>query len=106
MKMTKDKLKGLLAIAFFVQALCMMIVGLTQIKRRKGLAFSLLGVGTVCGALAAVFGKFEYTDRDDDEDEDEDEDEKEEIAEGDDDFEIDQEMLRADLAHGTDDEEE
>ena len=102
MKMTKDKLKGLLAIAFFVQALCMMIVGLTQIKRRKGLAFSLLGVGAVCGALAAVFGKFEYADRDDDEDEDEDE----EIAEGDDDFEIDQEMLRADLAHGTDDEEE
>ena len=103
MKMTKDKLKGLLAIAFFVQALCMTIVGLTQIKRRKGLAFSLFGVGAVCGALAAVFGKFEYTDRDDD---DEDEDEKEEIAEGDDDFEIDQEMLRADLAHGTDDEEE
>lgn len=101
MKMTKDKLKGLLAIAFFVQALCMMIVGLTQIKRRKGLAFSLLGVGAVCGALAAVFGKFEYADRDDEEDDDE----KEEIAE-DDDFEIDQEMLRADLAHGTDDEEE
>lgn len=103
MKMTKDKLKGLFAIAFFVQALCMMIVGLTQIKRRKGLAFSLLGVGAVCGALAAVFGKFEYTDRDD---EDEDEDENEESTEDDDDFEIDQEMLRADLAHGTDDEEE
>ena len=90
MKMTKDKLKGLLAIAFFVQALCMMIVGLTQIKRRKGLAFSLLGVGAVCGALAAVFGKFEYADRDDDEDE----------------FEIDRDMLRADLSHGTDDEED
>ena len=104
MKMTKDKLKGLFAIAFFVQAICMMIVGLTQIKRRKGLAFSLLGVGAVCGALAAVFGKFEYTDREDDEDEDEDE--TDELAEGDDDFEIDQDMLRADLAHGTDEEED
>ena len=105
MKMTKDKLKGLFAIAFFVQAICMTIVGLTQLKRRKGLAFSLLGVGGVCGVLAAVFGKFEYTDRDDEDEDDEDECEGE-IAESDEDFEIDGEMLRADLAHGTDDEED
>ena len=103
MKMTKDKMKGLLAIALFVQAICMIIVSLTQFKRRKGLAFSLLGVGTVCGVLAAVFGKFEYTDRDED---DEDEEDAEALTEGEeDDFEIDQDMLRADLAHGTDDED-
>lgn len=100
MKMTKDKLKGLLSISLFVQGICMIIVSLTQFRRRKGLAFSLLGIGTVCTAIAAVFGKFEYTDRDD-EDEDGDE-----IETADDDFEIDQEMLRADLAHGTDDEED
>ena len=103
MKMTKDKMKGLLAIALFVQAICMFIVSLTQFRRRKGLAFSLLGVSAVCGVLAAVFGKFEYTDSDDDEDEDEGE---EKLAEGeDDDLEIDQDMLRADLAHGTDEED-
>ena len=103
MKMTKDKMKGLLAIALFVQAICMFIVSLTQFKRRKGLAFSLLGVGAVCGVLAAVFGKFEYTDRDED---DEDEEDAEALTEGEeDDFEIDQDMLRADLAHGTDDED-
>ena len=103
MKMTKDKMKGLLAIALFVQAICMFVVSLTQFKRRKGLAFSLLGVGAVCGVLAAAFGKFEYTDTDDD-DEDEDE-ETEELAEGEDELDIDQDMLRADLAHGTDDED-
>ena len=103
MKMTKDKMKGLLAIALFVQAICMFIVSLTQFKRRKGLAFSLLGVGAVCGVLAAVFGKFEYTDQDED-DEDEDEAALEEAE--DDDLEIDQDMLRADLAHGTDDDED
>ena len=104
MKMTKDKMKGLLAIALFVQAICMFVVSLTQFRRRKGLAFSLLGVGAVCGVLAAVFGKFEYTDTDDD---DEDDDEAA-LAEGeeDDDLEIDQDMLRADLAHGTDDDED
>ena len=102
MKMTKDKMKGLLAIALFVQAICMFIVSLTQFRRRKGLAFSLLGVSAVCGVLAAVFGKFEYTDTESDEDEDE-----AALTEGeDDDLEIDQDMLRADLAHGTDDEEE
>lgn len=103
MKMTKDKMKGLLAITLFVQAICMFIVSLTQFKRRKGLAFSLLGVGAVCGVLAAVFGKFEYTDQDED-----DEDEDEAALEGaeDDDLEIDQDMLRADLAHGTDDDED
>ncbi|MBR6053042.1 MAG: hypothetical protein IKP55_04600 [Clostridia bacterium] len=101
MKMTKDKMKGLLAIALFVQAICMFIVSLTQFRRRKGLAFSLLGVSAVCGVLAAVFGKFEYTDTESDEDEDE-----AAPAEGeDDDLEIDQDMLRADLAHGTDDED-
>lgn len=101
MKMTKDKMKGLLAIALFVQAICMFIVSLTQFRRRKGLAFSLLGVSAVCGVLAAVFGKFEYTDTESDEDEDE-----TALAEGeDDDLEIDQDMLRADLAHGTDDED-
>ena len=104
MKMTKDKMKGLLAIALFVQAICMFVVSLTQFRRRKGLAFSLLGVGAVCGVLAAVFGKFEYTDTDDD-DEDEDE-ETEELAEGEDELDIDQDMLRADLAHGTDDDED
>ena len=101
MKMTKDKMKGLLAIALFVQAICMFVVSLTQFKRRKGLAFSLLGVGAVCGVLAAAFGKFEYTDLDD-EDEDE---ETEELAESEDELDIDQDMLRADLAHGTDDED-
>ena len=102
MKMTKDKMKGLLAIALFVQAICMFIVSLTQFRRRKGLAFSLLGVSAVCGVLAAVFGKFEYTDTESDEDEDE-----AAVDEGeDDDLEIDQDMLRADLAHGTDDEED
>lgn len=101
MKMTKDKMKGLLAIALFVQAICMIIVSLTQFRRRKGLAFSLLGVGAACGVLAAAFGKFEYTDTDDD-DEDE---ETEELAEGEDELDIDQDMLRADLAHGTDDED-
>ena len=101
MKMTKDKMKGLLAIALFVQAICMIIVSLTQFRRRKGLAFSLLGVGAACGVLAAAFGKFEYTDLDD-EDEDE---ETEELAEGEDELDIDQDMLRADLAHGTDDED-
>ncbi len=101
MKMTKDKMKGLLAIALFVQAICMFIVSLTQFRRRKGLAFSLLGVSAVCGVLAAVFGKFEYTDTESDEDEDE-----AALTEGeDDDLEIDQDMLRADLAHGTDDED-
>ena len=65
MKMTKDKLKGLLSISLFVQAICMIIVSLTQFKRRKGLAFSFLGIGAVCAALAAAFGKFEYTDPDD-----------------------------------------
>ena len=101
MKMTKDKMKGLLAIALFVQAICMFIVSLTQFRRRKGLAFSLLGVSAVCGVLAAVFGKFEYTDTESDEDEDE-----ASLTEGeDDDLEIDQDMLRADLAHGTDDED-
>ena len=101
MKMTKDKLKGLLSISLFVQAICMIIVSLTQFKRRKGLAFSFLGIGAVCAALAAAFGKFEYTDLDD-----EDEDEAEEAIEAsDDDLEIDDDMLRADLAHGTDDEE-
>ena len=104
MKMTKDKLKGLLSISLFVQAICMIIVSLTQFKRRKGLAFSFFGIGAVCAALAAAFGKFEYTDRDDEED-DEDEDETEAIT-ADDDLEIDDEMLRADLAHGTDDEED
>ena len=104
MKMTKDKMKGLLAIALFVQAICMFIVSLTQFRRRKGLAFSLLGVGAVCGVLAAVFGKFEYTDTDED---DEDENEEEALGEAeDDDLEIDQDMLRADLAHGTDDDED
>ena len=102
MKMTKDKMKGLLAIALFVQAICMFIVSLTQFRRRKGLAFSLLGVSAVCGVLAAVFGKFEYTDTESDEDEDE-----AALTEGeDDDLEIDQDMLRADLAHGTDDDED
>lgn len=102
MKMTKDKMKGLLAIALFVQAICMFIVSLTQFRRRKGLAFSLLGVSAVCGLLAAVFGKFEYTDTESDEDEDE-----SALTKGeDDDLEIDQDMLRADLAHGTDDEED
>ena len=101
MKMTKDKLKGLLSISLFVQAICMIIVSLTQFKRRKGLAFSFLGIGAVCAALAAAFGKFEYTDLDD-----EDEDEAEEAIEAsDDDLEIDDDMLRADLAHGTDDED-
>ena len=102
MKMTKDTLKGLLSISLFVQAICMILVSLTQFKRRKGLAFSFFGIGAVCAALAAAFGKFEYTDRSD---EDEDEDEAVEASE-DDDFEIDGEMLRADLAHGTDDEED
>ena len=102
MKMTKDKLKGLLSISLFVQAICMIIVSLTQFKRRKGLAFSFLGIGAVCAALAAAFGKFEYTDLDD---EDEDEKEDEATAEADDDLEIDGDMLRADLAHGTDDED-
>ena len=108
MKMTKDKMKGLLSISLLVQGICMIIVSLTQFKRRKGLAFSFLGIGAVCTALAAAFGKFEYTDRDDDDDEDdEDGNENEELeAAEDDDFEIDGEMLRADLAHGTDDEEE
>ena len=102
MKMTKDKLKGLLSISLFVQAICMIIVSLTQFKRRKGLAFSFLGIGAVCAALAAAFGKFEYTDLDD---EDKDEKEDEATAEADDDLEIDGDMLRADLAHGTDDED-
>ena len=100
MKMTKDKLKGLLSISLFVQAICMIIVSLTQFKRRKGLAFSFLGIGAVCAALAAAFGRFEYADRDED-------DEDESIAASDDDdFEIDGDLLRADLAHGTDDEED
>ena len=99
MKMTKDKLKGLLSISLFVQAICMIIVSLTQFKRRKGLAFSFLGIGAVCAALAAAFGKFEYADRDEDEDE-------AIAASDDDDFEIDGDLLRADLAHGTDDEED
>jgi len=103
MKMTKDKMKGLLSISLFVQAICMILVSLTQFKRRKGLAFSFFGIGAVCAALAAAFGKFEYTDLCDEDDEDE----AEEIAASeDDDFEIDGEMLRADLAHGTDDEED
>lgn len=102
MKMTKDKMKGLLSISLFVQAICMILVSLTQFKRRKGLAFSFFGIGAVCAALAAAFGKFEYTDVSD-----EDENETEEVpASEDDDFEIDGEMLRADLAHGTDDEED
>ena len=100
MKMTKDKLKGLLSISLFVQAICMIIVSLTQFKRRKGLAFSFLGIGAVCAALAAAFGRFEYADRDED-----DEDEAIEASD-DDDFEIDGDLLRADLAHGTDDEED
>ena len=100
MKMTKDKLKGLLSISLFVQAICMIIVSLTQFKRRKGLAFSFLGIGAVCAALAAAFGRFEYADRDED-------DEDEAIAASDDDdFEIDGDLLRADLAHGIDDEED
>ena len=102
MKMTKDKLKGLLSISLFVQAICMIVVSLTQFKRRKGLAFSFLGIGAICAALAAAFGKFEYTDLDD---EDEDEGEKEAVEATDDDLEIDDDMLRADLAHGTDDED-
>ena len=102
MKMTKDKMKGLLAIALFVQAICMIIVSLTQFKRRKGLAFSFLGIGAVCAALAAAFGKFEYTDLND---EDDDENEEEATTVVDDDLEIDDDMLRADLAHGTDDED-
>ena len=97
MKMTKDKLKGLLSISLFVQAICMIIVSLTQFKRRKGLAFSFLGIGAVCAALAAAFGRFEYADRDEDEAIE---------ASDDDDFEIDGDLLRADLAHGTDDEED
>ncbi|MBO4283095.1 MAG: hypothetical protein J5958_00590 [Clostridia bacterium] len=101
MKMTKDKLKGLLSISLFVQAICMIVVSLTQFKRRKGLAFSFLGIGAICAALAAAFGKFEYTDLDD---EDEDEGEKEAV-EATDDLDIDDDMLRADLAHGTDDED-
>ena len=112
MKMTKDKMKGLLAISLFVQAICMMILSLTQIKRRKGLAFSFFGIGAVCAALAAAFGKFEYTDLDDEDDEDEDEEEESVETEddeaenaADDDLDIDSEMLRADLAHGTDDED-
>jgi len=106
MKMTKDKMKGLLSISLLVQGICMIIVSLTQFRRRKGLAFSFFGIGAVCTALAAAFGKFEYTDRDDEEDEDETENEEAlEAAEEDDDLEIDGEMLRADLAHGTDDEE-
>ena len=100
MKMTKDKMKGLLAIALFVQAICMIIVSLTQFRRRKGLAFSLLGVGAACGVLAAAFGKFEYTD------EDEEKNEEAEGADDEDEFEIDRDMLRADLSHGTDDEED
>ena len=103
MKMTKDKLKGLLSISLFVQAICMIIVSLTQFRRRKGLAFSLLGVGAACGVLAAAFGKFEYTDLDD---EDEEKDEEAEGADDEDEFEIDRDMLRADLSHGTDDEED
>ena len=99
MKMTKDKLKGLLSISLFVQAICMIIVSLTQFKRRKGLAFSFLGIGAVCAALAAAFGRFEYADRDED-------DEDEAIEASDDDFEIDGDLLRADLAHGIDDEED
>ena len=102
MKMTKDKLKGLLSISLFVQAICMIIVSLTQFKRRKGLAFSFLGIGAVCAALAAAFGKFEYTDLND---EDDDENEEEATTVVDDDLEIDDDMLRADLAHGTDDED-
>ena len=102
MKMTKDKLKGLLSISLFVQAICMIIVSLTQFKRRKGLAFSFLGIGAVCAALAAAFGKFEYTDLND---EDDDENEEEATTAVDDDLEIDDDMLRADLAHGTDDED-
>ena len=102
MKMTKDQLKGLLSISLFVQAICMIVVSLTQFKRRKGLAFSFLGIGAICAALAAAFGKFEYTDLDD---EDEDEGEKEAVEATDDDLEIDDDMLRADLAHGTDDED-
>ena len=103
MKMTKDKLKGLLSISLFVQAICMIIVSLTQFKRRKGLAFSFLGIGAVCAALAAAFGRFEYADRDEDDEDDEDE---AIAASDDDDFEIDGDLLRADLAHGTDDEED
>lgn len=109
MKMTKDKMKGLLAISLFVQAICMMILSLTQIKRRKGLAFSFFGIGAVCAALAAAFGKFEYSDLDDEDEDEEEEDaaagKNEAEAAADDDLEIDGDMLRADLAHGTDDED-
>ena len=106
MKMTKDKMKGLLSISLFVQAICMILVSLTQFKRRKGLAFSFFGIGAVCAALAAAFGKFEYTDLCDEDDEDDEDEAEKTTAPEDDDFEIDGEMLRADLAHGTDDEED
>ena len=84
----------------------MLILFLTQIRRRKGLAFAFLGVGVVSAGVAALLGRFEYTDMDDEDEDEEDEEEKtEEEASEDDDLDIDSDMLRADLAHGTEDDD-
>ena len=100
MKMTKDKMKGLISISLLVQAISMLILFLTQIRRRKGLAFAFLGVGVVSAGIAALLGKFEYTDVDDEEEK-----KSDETASEDDDLDIDSDMLRADLAHGTEDDD-
>jgi hypothetical protein len=100
----KERVKLITGIALLVQALSMFVLFLSQLKKRRGLSAVFFGISAVSGLLGgkliadAVEDEYEIPDI---ELGDEDEDVELDFA---DECEIDGEMLRADLDHGTDDE--
>ena len=104
------ELKKLIAgISLLVQAVTMFILFLSQRKERRGLSIVFLGISAASGVLGAKL----ISDASDDEDEEEedlcdielDDSDIEDIS-LEEELEIDEDMVRADLDHGTDDEAE
>ncbi len=102
------ELKKLIAgIALLVQAVTMFVLFLSQRKERRGLSVVFLGVSAASGVLGAKL----ISDAADAEEEEEEDlcdielDESEiEDVDFDDEFAISEDMVKADLDHGTDDE--
>ena len=102
------ELKKLIAgISLLVQAVTMFVLFLSQRKERKGLSVVFLGISAASGVLGAKLIS-DATDEEEEEEEDLcdieiDESEIEDI-ELEDGLEISEDMVKADLEHGTDDE--
>ncbi len=100
--------KLIVGITLVVQSITMMILGIAQAKRRRGLSVAFLAISAgsaLVGAKMLIDAKNEEEDDFFDID-DIAFDEDDENTDEDDIFGIDDDMIKADLGHGTDDEEQ